>query len=271
MSRPKLDVRILALALPALISLFLHHERLSLNCNARSLEIVHSEAIDENSLCDDLLARYRSEAEKWSDEVAALERLNAEAPIDPSSVLFVGSSSIRLWESIKEDMLPIPAIRRGFGGAKLSDLAVHLCKIVPTAPVRSVVVFVANDIRGETDDKSPDEIVQIFSNVVEQLRELQPQARIYLLAITPTRARWSVWPQIQLANRELQSFCEKIDGVEFIPTEDIFLNTDSQPREEYFQADRLHLNREGYRVWSRRIRESLEKLDAAQTAKRKAG
>lgn len=51
----------------------------------------------------------------------AFERADRESPPPRDAILFVGSSSIRFWDDLAEDMESLVVIRRGFGGAKLSD------------------------------------------------------------------------------------------------------------------------------------------------------
>ena len=44
--------------------------------------------------------------------------------------LFVGSSSIRRWVTIKEDMYPKPVLLRGFGGSDMKTLLLLYDKLI---------------------------------------------------------------------------------------------------------------------------------------------
>lgn len=59
--------------------------------------------------------------QRWAEEVSQLRALDELESYPDDAVLFFGSSSIRLWDNIAEDMAPLVPIRRGFGGAKSLD------------------------------------------------------------------------------------------------------------------------------------------------------
>ena len=55
--------------------------------------------------------------ERFAPEIAHFAEVDASTPPQSCAYLFVGSSSIRFWKSLAEDMAPYPTINRGFGGA----------------------------------------------------------------------------------------------------------------------------------------------------------
>lgn len=206
----------------------------------------------------DPIEQYRAPAvAKWEDAIVELEKLDQQETDPEHAVLFVGSSSIRLWEDIQQDMAPYPVIRRGYGGAKFSDLAVYIDRLVKPHQFDAVVVFVANDIAGAEDDKSPEEVVRLFDYTVKRIKEHAPKSPVLLVAITPTPSRFAVWDHIQRANRLLAEYCEQHAGVSFIDTTESFLDAEKKPIAEYFVQDRLHLNRSGYTLWASIIKRAL--------------
>jgi lysophospholipase L1-like esterase len=52
--------------------------------------------------------------------------------------------------------------------------------------------------------------------------------------------------------------CGREPGCHFIKTSKFFLGIDGRPNDALFLEDRLHLNREGYRLWSRLIKGALD-------------
>ena len=54
-------------------------------------------------------------------------------------VVFVGSSSIRLWSTLEEDMAPVPALNRGYGGSRIFDTIYWADRLV-TAHDPTVIV-----------------------------------------------------------------------------------------------------------------------------------
>lgn len=205
------------------------------------------------------LEKYRAEAiEKWEDDIRKLEERDGVESHPADSILFVGSSSIRLWESITEDMAPYHPIQRGFGGSRFSDLAIFADRLISPHAFRAVVIFVANDIAGKEDDKTPREVAQLFSRFVGQIRNHNPKAPIFYIAVTPTEKRWEAWPEARKANTAIRAVCDQDEKLHFIGTESLFLDSDGHPRAELFIDDKLHLNEKGYQLWAAAIKSHLD-------------
>jgi hypothetical protein len=200
------------------------------------------------------------ETDVWGKDIRNFEHLDSVETYPANAVLFAGSSSIRLWTSLAVDMAPYPVIQRGYGGARLSDFSVFADRIIYPHPCRGIVLFVANDITGSETDKSPEEVRDLFQNVLHTIREKFPDTPVFWIAITPTSLRWKAWPEIEKANILIQKACKKEKNTYFISTQDFFLNSSGLPKDELFRADRLHLNEEGYAVWSGVIKKELEKV-----------
>lgn len=198
-------------------------------------------------------------AEKeWADDIAALEARD-QAEFHPAdSILFVGSSSIRLWNSIVVDMAPYHPIQRGFGGSKFSDVAVFAERLISRHQFSALVLFVGNDVRGRADDATPEQVVAWFGHIIEVARAAQPSAAICCIEITPTPSRWQAWPKIREVNRALARACAARKHVYFIPTAHAYLGPDGEPLEDLFRDDHLHQNQLGYRIWSAIIKSHLD-------------
>lgn len=205
--------------------------------------------------------KYTKEAAKnWEKDIRTFEQLDKSEKYADNAILFAGSSSIRLWSTLKEDVAPYPVIQRGFGGSKFSDLAVYAKRIVYPHQFRALVVFEANDITGNTADKSPEEVVKLFHNIVRTVRKKYREQPIFVVEITPTMSRWGVWPKVQKLNQQLKQACSIKDNTYFIETSSAFLNKEGEPRNELFITDKLHQNREGYLLWGKLIRKKLEEV-----------
>jgi GDSL-like Lipase/Acylhydrolase family len=206
--------------------------------------------------------KYRDlpEVQVWEKDIQKFEQLDKSEKYSQESVLFAGSSSIRLWTTLESDMSPYPVIQRGYGGARLSDFAVYAGRIFAPHPCRAIVLFIANDITGSESDKSPGEIAALFRYVLKTIRKTHPDTPVFWIAVTPTAARWSVWDKIQKASSRIKKICEHYSNTWFIRTDFAFLDEKGNPRTELFIDDKLHLNREGYAVWTAIIKKELDKV-----------
>ena len=220
---------------------------------------------------DGFLEPYRAKAvERWEKEITKLEAKDAET-VDPAdAILFIGSSSIRRWSDIGTDMAPYRPVQRGYGGAKYSDVAIFAKRLLHPHQYRALVIFVGNDVSGKPEDHSPEQVEQLVRYVVGVSHAHQPAAPVLLIEVTPTEKRFDVWPQIRRVNERLREIALSTANTHFIATADHYLDPMGNPRNELFVDDRLHLNEQGYELWSklirRRLDEVLRKLDSFNTA-----
>jgi hypothetical protein len=195
----------------------------------------------------------------WENDIRKFEQLDKNESYPGNSILFMGSSSIRLWSTLERDMAPYPVIQRGFGGSKLSDFVVYTSRIVNPHPCDAIVIFIANDITGGDKDKSPEEVAGLFSYVLKTIRKTHPETPVFWIAVTPCSSRWQVWPQIKEAGSLIENICKKQENTYYIKTDFAFLNDSGTPKDELFVSDKLHLNEKGYALWTEIIKKEIMK------------
>ncbi|MCX6326745.1 MAG: GDSL-type esterase/lipase family protein [Bacteroidia bacterium] len=196
----------------------------------------------------------------WEKDIQKFEQHDSSETYSKDAILFTGSSSIRLWSTLKKDMAPYPVIQRGFGGSKLSDMVVYADRIIAPHPCKAIVIFIANDITGSDQDKSPQEVAALFRNVLKTIRKTHPETPVFWVAVTPTVSRWKVWPEIVKANNMIKQICDKKNNSYFIRTDFAFLDSKGQPINELFRDDKLHLTEKGYEVWTGIIKKELNRV-----------
>ena len=206
--------------------------------------------------------KYRDlpDVKAWENDIRKFEQMDKDEKYSSDAVLFAGSSSIRLWSNLDRDMDPYQVIQRGYGGAKLSDFAVYADRIFDPHPCRAIVLFIANDITGSESDKSPEEVGDLFRYVLKSIRRTHPDTPVFWIEITPTAARWRVWSQVQKANNEISDICLRNRNTLFIRTDSAFLDAAGKPKTELFIDDKLHLNQQGYAIWTEIIKNELRRV-----------
>ena len=198
--------------------------------------------------------------EKWEKSVEDLNKLNLEITQSEDAILFIGSSSIRLWNTIEQDIEPYSSIRRGYGGAKYTDLIHFTERLVEPHNVRAVGIFVANDITGGDKDLKPKEVLNLVKYVIKSIQKTHKNKPIFIIETTPTPKRWRVWDKISQANDLISNFCSNKENLFFINTRNYFISPDGNPKDDYFRKDKLHLNKAGYSLWGNIIKESLNQI-----------
>ena len=203
---------------------------------------------------------------------AAIERFAEEdlkSPGKPGRVVVVGSSSIRRWRSLAEDMAPVPVVHRGFGGARLFDAIYYSERLVSVHRPSLVVVFCGtNDIAGKTP-KTAVRVRDLFRHFVARLRWHDDDLVICNIAITPTLARKKHIATVHEANRLIRADCDADPNLEFVDPSIDLVDAEGVPDPRWFARDRLHLNADGYRVWTRHIRPVVHRLYARETGGRR--
>jgi hypothetical protein len=204
--------------------------------------------------------KYADTAADWEDEITNLEYKDDTETYSSDAVLFIGSSSIRRWDNIKEDLAPYEPIRRGYGGAHFTDLIHFTKRLVYPHEFQALVIFVANDITGGENDKSVAEVMKLFKEVVNTVRIKYPIVPVFQVAVTPTSSRWKVWPEVQKLNAEFKAYADKTPNVYYIDSAAPYLNAEGTPRDELFIGDLLHQNQKGYDIWAAEIKRELDKV-----------
>jgi lysophospholipase L1-like esterase len=185
---------------------------------------------------------------QWRESFAAFEAADQEKPVQPGGVLFVGSSSIRLWDSLEKQFDTLPGLtRRGFGGSRLSDCAAYLDRLVLAYQPRLVVLYAGdNDLNA---GRTPQQVLQSYREFVQGVHQALPQTRIAYLSIKPSPSRAALLPAIRQANALIREHASHDARLDFIDVYQPMLGADGQPRAELFREDRLHLNAQGYALW----------------------
>src|SRR5262245_56212571 len=105
-----------------LARLKLRHTRLSIELVSIALAFgMFSVLSASRALGAEKPAPKTSAESQWEKEIHAFEVSDATNPPPNGATLFIGSSSIRLWKTLREDFPGQNVINRGFGGSQIKD------------------------------------------------------------------------------------------------------------------------------------------------------
>ena len=185
-------------------------------------------------------------AHLWESEIKAFEDADSKATAERGAVLFIGSSSIRLWKSLAEDFPSTKVINRGFGGSHIEDSTYYADRIVIPYRPRLIVLYAGdNDIES---GKSPSRVLEDFQKFVRVVHRRLPETRIAYISIKPSPARWHLVDKARRANELIRDYTKTSRKLAYI---DVFtpMLKDGKPRPELFVEDNLHLSAKGYQLW----------------------
>lgn len=185
---------------------------------------------------------------RWNKDIAAIKERDAKEQPAPGTTVFVGSSSIRLWD-LKKSFPEDKFVNHGFGGSTIAD-SVHFIEPLVLKLKPKVVVFYAGD-NDVANGLSPQQVHADFQAFVKRVLEALPETKIVFIPIKPSPARWKLYDQQREANRLIQETIAK-DQKRLVYVDVIkpMLGADGAPRAELFQKDMLHLNEAGYALWT---------------------
>lgn len=188
----------------------------------------------------------------FTEEVAEVVRRN-DSIWNPKieTVVFTGSSSIRLWEDLEECFPNHQVLNTGFGGSETSDLLLHLDDLVLRYKPNKVFIY-----EGDNDislGKTPRRVIMTAQEVIESIIKAQPKTEIVLISAKPSITRWGLKGKYRRLNKRLSKLADDYDYVKFVNVWDIMLEGRNL-RTDIFIEDGLHLNAKGYELWYEQLK-----------------
>ncbi|MEM6803758.1 MAG: SGNH/GDSL hydrolase family protein [Bacteroidota bacterium] len=195
---------------------------------------------------------------RFEKEIQAFEAQDKEMKASEGAILCVGSSSIRFWRSLKEDMSHLRVINRGFGGSTFADLMYYYDRIVKPYKPKAVLVYEGdNDLVDET--MTPEKVFDNLLGFYNRVQEDFPKTKVWFIAIKPSPARVHLLERMQKSNELIQKHASSTPYLEYLDVATPMMKKDGNIREDIFIQDRLHMNAEGYKIWKEVIRPILIK------------
>lgn len=167
--------------------------------------------------------------------------------------LFVGSSSMAMWREIHQDLAPLKIIHRGFGGSQMKDVVLFQ-DFLARYQCKEIIVYEGdNDLN--QDPSSVDRFIENCKTFVAYIHATQPQVKIHFISPKPSPSRMPANDSFIAARTQLKAYTEATDKVHYIDVATPMLDADGNPLPDIFKGDRLHMNRKGYEIWTRVLRE----------------
>lgn len=202
------------------------------------------------------LGQVIADPHRFDEAIESFEAADRKSMPGKGKVLFLGSSSIRRWDTAVA-FEGIDSINRGFGGSQTSDCIYFFDRIVlPYEP--SVIVFYEGD-NDISAGKTVEQVFNDFQTFNSLVREKLPETRIVYIPIKPSIKRAQLWPLMHLVNQLIYVRSQKSRHLYYADIATPMLATGMPPSESLFANDGLHLSDKGNALWASAIRPVLEK------------
>lgn len=197
------------------------------------------------------LAQTYDREEIWEAEIkrfAGIDRTQTP-PDDP--ILFVGSSSVRLWQSLRTDFPNLKIINRGFGGSQFEDVNHYFANIVTPYKPKKIILYVGeNDIDAK---QTAENVLEDFKTFIALRDKNLPATPIVFITLKPSILRWEMWAEMNKANSLIKEEIKKHKRVQFADLAAKMLGADGKPLPDIYIEDGLHLNAKGYQIWKENL------------------
>ena len=167
----------------------------------------------------------------------------------PGMVVVTGSSSIRRWRSIDDDLAPTKIISTGIPGSNMNDLDYYLNELVLRYRPSAVVIY-QGDNDSAIDSVSVDQVASKFKKIVTRIKKDLSNIFIYVMSVKPNIAGLPMRPKAVEINKRFAATANELDYLEYVDVTTPLLNADGLPRSDVFMEDGVHLNDKGYRIWT---------------------
>lgn len=193
----------------------------------------------------------------FEPEIRLYEAIDRVHPPKKHQILFVGSSSIRMWQTVQQDMHPLKVMNRGFGGSNAKDLLFYFDRIVKPYNPKAIVYYEGdNDLaQGQT----PAEFIANCKLFIEKVHNELPGTPVYLLSVKPSPSRKNLLTATNNANQMLSELADKYTNVSYVDISQAMMEDNGEINPTIFRSDSLHMTYEGYRIWTKIMKPVLMK------------
>lgn len=202
----------------------------------------------------------KANAQQWlASEINAFKKQDSISAPPQNAILFVGSSSFKLWTDVKSDFPGYTIINRGFGGSTLPDVIYYTKDIIIPYHPKQVVIYCGDNDLAASDTVTAATVANRFQQLFYSIRKALPKATISYVSIKPSPSRMHLMNKMKETNALIKKFLQKQKRTSYIDVFTPMLTADQKPKPEIFLKDNLHMNKEGYRIWQKAIKPYLLK------------
>jgi lysophospholipase L1-like esterase len=183
----------------------------------------------------------------WNEIKAFRVQDSIRQPKD-GMILFIGSSSFRLWKTAKEDFHNATIVNRAFGGATLEDVIYWQNDVVLKYKPKKIFIYCGENDIASSEKITPEIVFERYKTLHTTLRKQFPETPIVFVSIKPCILRWSMKDRMMAANALISDYLKQDQKAVFVNIWDKMLQN-GEPMKDIFLEDNLHMNAKGYAIW----------------------
>ena len=171
------------------------------------------------------------------------------------TIILYGGSTFRLWTKAAKDTGLKNLINLGFGGATISACRIYFKRLVLKYSPKSLVIYAGdNDIGSGLAPETTLNELKIF---IAEIEDCLPNTVCYFVSVKPSPFRLAVLQHISSFNQSVKNLIKTKNNWRFIDLFSPMLDKSGLPSSSFYDADPLHLNKTGYALLGKLIRDNL--------------
>lgn len=189
-----------------------------------------------------------SQSKPFWDEIKAFRIQDSIQKPQDGMILFIGSSSFRLWKTVKKDFHNNNILNRAFGGSTLEDVILYQDDVVLKYKPKKIFLYCGENDIASSEKVTPEIVFDRFKTLYETMRAQFPYTPIIFVSIKPCILRWSMKNRMMATNTLISAYLEGKPNAVFVDIWDKML-ANGEPMKDIFKEDNLHMNSKGYAIW----------------------
>jgi len=191
------------------------------------------------------LRKKKEKLNNYDDDIEQFEEYDLMSFPPAGCILFIGSSSVRLWRDVQHDFPDLTCINRGFGGSTTSDAVYYFDRIVkPYDPSKIVLFTGSNDLN---KGMKPDAVVEDYKKFLDLVKAELPNSEILVLSVKISVSTKKLQKELEKTNALLKKLVVNYPRSKFVDVIPMMTDKTGAPLPAVFCGDSTHLNAEGYR------------------------
>ncbi|APA65249.1 SGNH/GDSL hydrolase family protein [Maribacter sp. 1_2014MBL_MicDiv] len=162
------------------------------------------------------------------------------------TIVFTGSSSVRLWRKLQEEFPDHQIINSGFGGSQASDLLYFIDELILSYNPKKVFIYEGdNDLWAK---KRPADVLDTTADIIRRIKAKNSSTQVILISAKPSISRWKIRGKYKRLNRKMERFTQDDPNLFYVDVWKPMLNK-RKLKTDIFIEDGLHMNQKGYDIW----------------------
>jgi lysophospholipase L1-like esterase len=197
----------------------------------------------------------------FEKEIIAFELKDSANKPMTGQIMLYGSSTMRFWASCEKDFYTknLKVVNRGFGGSQTSDANLFFERVV--VPHKPKYIFFYEGDNDINAGKSVETVAADYQILLQKLKKQLPKTKFIICAIKPSPSRMQHFDKQKEMNQHFAQLAKKNRRVYYLDTFSIMLDKDGKPDARFFIKDMLHMNADGYALWTVEVQKFLKRFE----------